>query len=290
LAFGNISATTNGLGGFPSTPTPPGAIVDGLLDAMDHRFTINRGILLSAGERTDFATEPLEAAGTGIGFATLTEFPPLAANTRRFEIRIDLPVAAQQVLTIENVPLIGTTDVDVDILGQIVSRKQFDLEIPNGDFNLDGVSDCDDLALLYDRVDLESDYSTFDVDGDGTVTLADGQAWVAALGFSSGDANLDGEVNETDWGHWNANRFTAVSDWCRGDFNADGAVDGADFNQWNDHRTVAPLAVPESGGWATWLIYFGSAAVAWRASSTSARSPKNTAMRPKPLGKNKAAV
>jgi hypothetical protein len=41
LAFGNVTATTSGLGGFPSTPTPPGTVIDGQLDAMNHRFTID---------------------------------------------------------------------------------------------------------------------------------------------------------------------------------------------------------------------------------------------------------
>lgn len=256
LAFGNVTATTVGLGGSPSTPSPPGAVVNETLNAVDHLFTINTGLLVAAGETTDFAIEPLEAAGDGVGFAVLTEVLPASSATRFFEIRIDLPIVAQQVLTVDNVPLIGTTDIDVDVSGLIVSKQSFEIQIPNGDFNLDGTTDCDDLSLLYDRADVASDHATFDIDGDGTVNAADANAWVAARGFSVGDANLDGAVDGADLDVWRANRFTANGDWCHGDFNADGFVDGSDFNQWNDNHTMAASTapVPEPSTMALWLI------------------------------------
>lgn len=250
LAFGNIQATTLGLGGAPSTPGPPGLVNDGELNAVDHLFTINRGVLVAAGETTDFATEPLEATGTGTGLTMLTEILPATSTTRRFEIRVDLPVAATQVLTVENVPFVGTADLDITVTGQIVAQKVFDLVIPDGDFNLDGVQDCGDLRILYDRAIDGSDHATFDINSDGSVTTADGLEWVQQRGFRLGDANLDGGVDETDLQIWESN-FAAVGDFCSGDFNADGLVDGSDFNLWNENYgevvNAVPVPEPNSG-------------------------------------------
>ncbi len=51
-----------------------------------------------------------------------------------------------------------------------------------------------------------------------------------------GDANLDGFVDGSDFGIWNANKFTSTASWCAGDFNADGVVDGSDFGIWNARK------------------------------------------------------
>ena len=65
--------------------------------------------------------------------------------------------------------------------------------------------------------------------------------------YLSGDANLDGVVDVSDFNLWNANKFETVSAWCSGDFNADGVVDVSDFNIWNSSKfqSSAGIAVPE---------------------------------------------
>ena len=54
-----------------------------------------------------------------------------------------------------------------------------------------------------------------------------------------GDANLDGAVDGSDFGIWNAKQFTSNAAWSRGDCNADGAVDGSNFGIWNDNKFTA---------------------------------------------------
>ncbi len=57
--------------------------------------------------------------------------------------------------------------------------------------------------------------------------------------YLSGDANLNGVVDVSDFNLWNTHRFTHSAAWCQGDFNADGVVDVGDFNLWNGHRFLS---------------------------------------------------
>jgi hypothetical protein len=40
-------------------------------------------------------------------------------------------------------------------------------------------------------------------------------------------------VDGSDFGIWNANKFTSNANWCDGDLNANGVIDGSDFGIWN---------------------------------------------------------
>ncbi len=249
LAFGAIQLGTQGLSGVPSTPSPPGPVVDGQISAEHHLFTINRGSIAAANETTDFSAAPIIATGVGIGFASLTEVMPPTRDTRQFRVRLDIPVSADEVLTVENVPLLGTTDINADVQGQIVAEKVFELAIPDGDFNLDGIANCDDLQLIYDRAAASSTHATFDVDGDGQVTVADATAWVSERGFSIGDVNLSGVVDASDLEILITHRFTSDAGWCSGDLTGDGTVDGSDFNHWLAQQPPrAAVSVPEPVG------------------------------------------
>jgi hypothetical protein len=63
---------------------------------------------------------------------------------------------------------------------------------------------------------------------------------------SYGDANLDGNVNLTDFNRLAGHFGQTAVDWSRGDFNYDGRVDLADFNAFaaNFGRTSAPSCAP----------------------------------------------
>ena len=150
----------------------------------------------------------------------------------------------------------------------------------DGDFNGDGFWDCDDLNALSQAIVSGSTDQLFDMDGDGSLTIADldaaGTGWLAVGGannpaltgghaFVPGDANLDGLVDGSDFGLWNASKFTGIGLYCSGDFNVDGTIDENDFNLWNENRfrasaSLSELAttsvVPEpaiSGGILWWL-------------------------------------
>ncbi len=63
-----------------------------------------------------------------------------------------------------------------------------------------------------------------------------------------GDANGDGDVDGSDFGLWNANKFTCGTDWTTGDFNGDGCSDGSDFGIWNANKfTGIDLGRPGPG-------------------------------------------
>ncbi len=122
-----------------------------------------------------------------------------------------------------------------------------------GDFNGDGLFDCQDVDALVADIAAGLNSSAFDLTGDGDVDQADLTAWLAQAGavnnasgnpYLSGDANLNGSVDGSDFGIWNANKFTTVAAWCSGDFNASGSVDGSDFGIWNSNKFTSSDAAP----------------------------------------------
>ena len=137
----------------------------------------------------------------------------------------------------------------------IVARIRGVAPAMSGDFNADGVYDCQDLDRLTAEVVAGQDPLFFDLDADGSVGVGDVDAWLveaaAANGFAGpylpGDGNLDGVVDLSDFNIWNSQKFQPQSGWCRGDFNTDGLIDGSDFNVWNMHKfqALGPVALPE---------------------------------------------
>ena len=126
-----------------------------------------------------------------------------------------------------------------------------------GDFDNNGLYDCDDIDMLVAAVAAASNQVSFDLTGDGLVNLDDVNAWLAQAGqvnlgegkaYLAGDANLDGFVDASDFNVWNVNKFTTHPGWCAGDFNADGSIDTSDFNVWNMNKFASSdlaLSVPE---------------------------------------------
>jgi hypothetical protein len=115
----------------------------------------------------------------------------------------------------------------------------------NGDFDNNFIYDCADIDALVATISVGTHDPTFDMTGDGLVNHADLDLWLATAGkanlgpgrtYLPGDADLSGSVDGSDFGVWNANKFTATAAWCRGDFSADGTVDGSDFGIWNTRK------------------------------------------------------
>ena len=116
---------------------------------------------------------------------------------------------------------------------------------PVCDFNGDVRCDIADMDLLTKEVATHGTEAVFDLTGDSQVTIADMDQWRATAGglniganrpYREGDANLDGAVDGTDFGLWNANKFTVTGQWSKGDFNADNSSDGSDFGIWNANK------------------------------------------------------
>lgn len=136
---------------------------------------------------------------------------------------------------------------------------------PDGDFDNDSDFDCEDADRLVDAIVGGIDPPLFDMTGDGSVDSDDLVEWRQEAGnenlgngrsYLPGDANLDGAVDGTDFGIWNANRFTNSRSWCRGDFDASGIVDGSDFGIWNANKFTSSDAqlVPEPGSSPWWAM------------------------------------
>ena len=118
------------------------------------------------------------------------------------------------------------------------------IPIVDGDIDIDGFTDADDIDELLRNLD--STDAIYDFDENGTVDTDDVRDLLSEIFESQpGDANLDGTVNQADLDIWTANRFTEGTGWATGDFNGDQVTDGSDFNIWLDSSSAAPSAVPE---------------------------------------------
>lgn len=125
---------------------------------------------------------------------------------------------------------------------------------------------CQEVDRLVAEIVAGTNLPTFDTNADGLVNRDDLVPWLSQAGvfrlgpgraFLAGDANLDGNVDGTDFGIWNSHKFTSASGWCSGDFNADGVVDGSDFGIWNSHKFTSALRtsnVPEPIAWVRLMI------------------------------------
>lgn len=134
------------------------------------------------------------------------------------------------------------------------------------DFDGNGILNVMDLDMLTAAVAGNTGLSQFDLNGDGQLSLGDVSHWLASAGnvnlpsgnsYLFGDANLDGVVDGSDFGRWNANKFTFQSAWSKGDFNANGVIDGSDFGLWNANKFQSAdtiSAVPEPAGLACLLV------------------------------------
>ena len=131
--------------------------------------------------------------------------------------------------------------------GSIGSFEVSFSNVVDGDFDNDGDLDCNDIDALNSAIILGTNHPTYDVTGDNLVNQDDLNEWVLNLkGTLFGDANLDFDVDTSDFNIWNSNKFQSGRNWCTGDFNADGNTDISDFNIFNSNkfqsaRLVAPF-------------------------------------------------
>jgi hypothetical protein len=153
-----------------------------------------------------------------------------------------------------------------------VQMYQLDIAVESGvtslpgDFDDNGLFECDDVDALVASIAAGNNEPAFDLTGDNAVDNADLVEWLALAGaenlasgdsYLMGDANLDGNVDGVDFVNWNNNKFTSNAAWCSGDFDASGIVNGADFVIWNSNKfTTADgvQAVPEPTGLVSLLV------------------------------------
>ena len=223
--------------------------------------------------------DPIVSADNGTGDAenwTLVDSGSVALPEERESLGSIVPVnnnisysSYRMVITEIKDPLAG----DADSM-QFADVQFFDdFSGPSGDFNNDGLWNCDDVNALSNAIASGSSDLSFDMNGDGTITSADlteaGTGWLSVGGannptqtngnpFLNGDSDLSGGVDGTDFNTWNGNKFLANANFCSGDFNADGQIDGSDFNTWNVNKfqtSASATAVPEPCGvWALLLF------------------------------------
>lgn len=127
---------------------------------------------------------------------------------------------------------------------------------PESSCDLNGSQSCtvDDMdLLLYDG--LANGGTQFDLDGSGTVDLADVDAWLSIAGqenigvaYVSGDTDLDGDVDAADLNNVGQNwQATDATSWGQGDFDGSAVVDAGDLNSvglnWQHGVPAAASAV-----------------------------------------------
>ncbi len=136
------------------------------------------------------------------------------------------------------------------------------------DFDQSGSCGLDDIDALIGAIASQQHPASFDVNGDGQVTLSDRDEWLVVAAnvaghsnaFLLGDTNLDTVVNAVDLNLVGRNWQAHAPFWSSGDFDADGQIDAQDLNElaknWQASVAVATLAVPEPHG-AVWRLWLG---------------------------------
>ncbi len=213
----------------------------GSVQAFDVVFDDNEAV-----EGADIQTGVVRVTGPG-GYDEVAALQSVTPNgngaplTATFEIPAPggtWDAADQGTYSIEIVEFLVTDLTNNFLAGGAIAT--FDVNLGgmlDGDFDNDGVLDCDDIDELSHAIASGSTDPTYDLDLDGNVDLDDLQVWVVDLkGTLFGDANLDFTVDGQDFLVWNANKFGGDTAWCTGDFNADGITDGLDFVIWNANK------------------------------------------------------
>ncbi len=272
---------------------------DGMLDVSSANAQNNNGaILLGNGDGTLQAATTYNLADMGTGsneFPLATDLGDLdgdgdldwitasfngefltlrndGAGQFQFFAELNAPTAASCTLLFD---FDNDGDLDLGLVDElanvmILSRNQ-GVHVAAGDFDADGDLDAADVDALVAQVAASIENLYYDLTGDAQVDSVDLEQWLTLGGAANlasgnpylpGDANLDGQVDGSDFGIWNSRKFTNLAAWSAADFNADGVVDGSDFNIWNGHKFTASdgvPAVPEPvlpivGGLGIWLL------------------------------------
>lgn len=168
-----------------------------------------------------------------------------------------------------DVTLTGRYLIDESVFGQEVIRSD-DVLISikpglGGDFDRNGIIDCDDIDLLTQETAAGTNDILFDLTSDGLVDFDDISEWVDVIKHTwFGDANCDGEFNSGDL----VDVFVEAkyetgqpATWSSGDWNGDGFFESGDLVLAFVHagyekgpRWVRAEAVPEPASLGLLLI------------------------------------
>lgn len=135
------------------------------------------------------------------------------------------------------------------------------------DLDLDGKVSAADIDAL--ARNLGGDPSQFDLDLDGVVDQDDLNYFLTkVLHVAPGDADLDGDVDLSDFGLLKANFAQPGKGWADGDFNGNSVPDLVDFGLLKENfgRGTAggAAAVPEPEAWRLALLGVAGLGLAWR--------------------------
>lgn len=206
--------------------------------------------------------EEVDLTGTGSNLLILTRLDLLNLSRESNQLLVDgnagdsVNLGAQWIRN--GTELIGGQAYTVFVSGNAVVKVRQAVATTAqiaGDYNGDGLFNCQDVNPLVAAIAAGQYSPQFDLNFDFVLDRADLLEWLAIAGAETlpsgapylvGDANLNGVVDGSDFNIWNSNKFTAVAAWCSGDFNADGVVDGSDFNLWNANKFQSADAQPRA--------------------------------------------
>lgn len=117
-----------------------------------------------------------------------------------------------------------------------------------GDFNASNAYEPEDIDLLCGAISTNSNDQQFDLNGSGTLEIADFELLLSTIGTLPGDADLNGTVEFSDFLKL-SNSFGEAAGWNGGDGDCNGVVQFADFLTLSSNfgASAAAATVPEPG-------------------------------------------
>ncbi len=169
-------------------------------------------------------------------------------------------IGGAPILEATTMRLLFTADSSVATEGWVFGIDDVELNFSYlGDFDGDNILTTIDIDLLTEAGRSGGD-DQFDINSDGTIDGNDLDFWVGSLfGTVPGDANLDKQVDFTDFLLFTRNFGKQTTEWQSGDFDGDGNVGFSDFLRFSRNfgvssRRVRSNSVPEPATHVGFLI------------------------------------
>jgi hypothetical protein len=214
------------------------ANLDGMVNLDDYSLTFaNLFTHIRGWQQGNFNSDPV-VDGSDVNIWNSNKFLPRPSQLRGFAVTEKVDISPRLDLGTDSNEL--RSSVVEQVKPNPIVHDGGTSSIPpmeSGDFNSDGLLNDVDIDLLTLAIRQGDSDPRYDLNLDGTLNREDLDSMIHdILGTRYGDANLDGSANEADLAVLQSHLFGLAGGWANGDFNGDAVIDGSDFGLWNANK------------------------------------------------------